>query len=502
MEIPTLENRYPARLPADGFRRCRPAPAADPALLLWNGDLAAELGMGAEWPDHPDAGRLWTGTALPDGSVPIALAYAGHQFGRPVPRLGDGRAVVLGQLTDGAGRHHDLQLKGSGPTPFSRGGDGRAALGPVLREFVVSEAMHALGIPTTRALAAATTGETIDRQFGPEPGAVLTRVALSHLRFGSFEYYAHRGDTAGLRCLADTTIDWHFPALRSQPAPIRYLALLRAVMERTAALVNEWLRVGFIHGVMNTDNMTLSGETLDYGPCAFMDHFRPDRVYSSVDRAGRYAWNQQPRMAHWNLARLAECLLPLLDEDDNAAIDAAETVLGEYTDCFASGHNHMLARKLGLAGAGDDPECAGEAEAELGERLLAIMARHEADFTNTWQVLMKAPPDDREQILRMREWFDEDEEVDAWMAEYAARVRALGIDEAARMRHMTAANPAIIPRNHRVEMALEAARGGDLAPIQRLIDALRTPYRSPAGFPELTLPPEPREIVPATFCGT
>ncbi|MEX0449572.1 YdiU family protein [Spiribacter sp. 221] len=502
MEIPTLENRYPTHLPDDGFRRCQPAPAADPALLLWNGDLAAELGMGTEWPDNPDAGRLWTGTELPGGSVPIALAYAGHQFGRPVPRLGDGRAVVLGQLTDRAGQRHDLQLKGSGPTPFSRGGDGRAALGPVLREFVVSEAMHTLGIPTTRALAAATTGETVQRQFGPEPGAVLTRVAASHLRFGSFEYYAHRGDTAGLRCLADTAIRWHFPALRAQPAPMRYLALLRAVMERTAALVNEWLRVGFIHGVMNTDNMTLSGETLDYGPCAFMDHFRPDRVYSSVDRDGRYAWNQQPRMAHWNLVRLAECLLPLVDEEDDAAVEAAEAVLGEYADLFAIGHSHMLARKLGLAGTEDAPGGSGTVESELGERMLAFMARHGADFTNTWQLLLKAPPDDHDQRMRVREWFDHDEEVDAWMAEYGARLHALGIDEAVRVRRMTAANPVIIPRNHRVEMALEAAREGDLAPIRRLIDALRTPYRSPSGFPELTLPPEPREIVPATFCGT
>ena len=502
MEIPTLENRYPAHLPADGFRRCEPVAAADPELLLWNRDLAAELGIDNESPDSQRTARLWTGTELPEGTVPIALAYAGHQFGQPVPQLGDGRAVVLGQLTDRSGRRHDLQLKGSGPTPFSRGGDGRAALGPVLREFVVSEAMHALGIPTTRALAATTTGETVHRQFGPEPGAVLTRVAASHLRFGSFEYYAHRGDTAGLRCLADTTIEWHFPALRAQPAPTRYLALLRAVMERTATLVNEWLRVGFIHGVMNTDNMTLSGETLDYGPCAFMDHFRPDRVYSSVDRHGRYAWNQQPRMAHWNLARLAECLLPLLDEDDNAAVDAAEAVLGEYPDRFAIGHDHMLARKLGLAATEDDPRCAGSTVSELGERLLALMARHEVDFTNTWRLLMQGPPDNREQVERLREWFDHDEGVEDWLADYAGHLRAQGIEETARIRHMTAANPAVIPRNHRVEMALEAARGGDLAPTRRLIDALQTPYQSPEGFPELALPPGPREIVPATFCGT
>ena len=502
MQTSTLRNRYITDLPAGGYRECRPEPAVAPALLLRNNELAEELGIDPEWLDGDAAARLWSGTELPAQAVPIALAYAGHQFGQPVPCLGDGRAVIIGQLTDRAGRHRDLQLKGCGPTPFSRGGDGRAALGPVLREFIVSEAMHALGIPTTRALMAATTGETVYRQFGPESGAVLTRVAASHLRFGSLEYYAHRGDTQGIQRLADMAIDWHYPALSAEPAPERYRTLLRAVVTRTVPLINAWLRVGFIHGVMNTDNMTLSGETLDYGPCAFMDQFRPDRVYSAVDRTGRYAWNQQPRMAHWNLARLAECLLPLLDEDENTAIDVAEEILGEYPDLFSAGHNHMLARKLGLAGAAPDPQSTGDADGALGERFLALMARHATDFTNTWRELMQGPPGETAQRNRMRAWFGDDETVVAWMADYTSLLEDRAIDEATRVRHMADANPVVIPRNHRIEAALEAARAGELAPVRRLIEALRSPYGSADSFPELTLPPAPDEIVPASFCGT
>ena len=502
MHTARLENRYLQAFPASGLRHCRAQTAPAPRLVLANQRLAGQLGIPADWISGERGAALWTGNACPPGAVPIALAYAGHQFGVPVACLGDGRALLLGQLRDSAGRCYDLQLKGAGATPFSRGGDGLAALGPALREYLVSEAMAALGIATSRALAVALTGTPVKRQSGTEPGAVLTRVASSHLRFGSFEFHAHRGDIDGLRCLAEAAIDWHFPALREQPAPARYRALLRGIATRTAILVSEWLRVGFIHGVMNTDNMTVSGETLDYGPCAFMDQFRPDRVYSSVDRDGRYAWNQQPRMAHWNLARLAECLLPLLDADDKAAVTQAETILAEFPTQFALAHNHMLARKLGLARRNAEPSATASVDGELGERLLALMARYEVDFTNTWRLLMEAPPQDSQQIRRLQAWLGGDTAARAWMADYAARLEQLGIGERRRRRCMASANPVVIPRNHRIETALAAARAGDMAPARRLAGALRSPYRPAHEFPELTRPPEPAEIVPATFCGT
>jgi uncharacterized protein YdiU (UPF0061 family) len=498
----TLENRYPDALPATGYHVCQPAAAPDPALLLVNEGLAETLGIASHCLNDAEAPARWTGNVPLAGARPVALAYAGHQFGQPVPQLGDGRAVILGQVTDCNGRPRDLQLKGSGRTPFARAGDGLAALSPVLREYVVSEAMHALGVPTTRALTAASTGATLERQFGPEPGAVLTRVAASHLRFGSFEYFAHRRDTDGLQTLVDLAIDWHDPDWRDADARERAAALLDRVVERTARLISEWLRVGFIHGVMNTDNMTLSGETLDYGPCAFMDGFRPDRVYSSIDVRGRYAWNQQPRIAHWNLARLAECLLPLLDEDEAGATQRAEDILARYPTRFEQHYNRGLAAKLGLADRRDTDTPAAEADGELGERFLGLMARHEADFTNTWRALAVAAPDDPAQRRHMAGWLGDDPALTQWLSDYSQRLQAAGIDETTRAARMNRANPAVIPRNHQVESALEAARQGDLQPTRALLDALAHPYQPPASALWLQRPPSRAEVVPATFCGT
>mgnify|MGYP006423878371 CR=1 FL=1 len=502
MATESFSNRYLDEAPENAYAACEPAPAPAPAMLFANHALAAELGLDPHWLRDTEAAARWTGTKLPIGTCPIALAYAGHQFGQPVPQLGDGRALILGQLTDRDGRPHDLQLKGSGPTPFSRSGDGRAALGPVLREYLVSEAMHALGVPTTRALTAALTGETIRRQFGPEPGAVLTRVAASHLRFGTFEYFARRGDIEALQTLTDNAIDWHYPELAALAPAERTAALLQQVVDRTAALISEWLRVGFIHGVMNTDNMTISGETLDYGPCAFMDGFRPDRVFSSIDARGRYAWNQQPRIGHWNLTRLAECLIPLLDDDEDAAVSRAETILETYPARFEACYNRVLAAKLGLIDRNDESVVASAADGDLGERFLGLMARHEADFTNTWRALTEGPPDDADQVDSMGRWLADSDELRQWMADYAGRLARAGITESQRQHNMRQANPAVIPRNHRIESAITAARQGDMDPAERLLAALRSPYQPPEASPWLQSPPSVAEVVPATFCGT
>lgn len=502
MSLPTFANRYLDEAPDSLYRFSEPTPAPDPALLMTNRALGEELGLDADALVGSTATALWSGTRLPESTRPIALAYAGHQFGQPVPRLGDGRAIMLGQITDPCGRMRDLQLKGSGRTAFSRGGDGWAALGPVLREYLVSESMHALGIPTTRALAAATRGAMLTRQFGPESDAVLTRVAASHLRFGSFEYLAHRGDTDALQALVDMAVNWHDPDLRDQSPADRAAGLLARVIDRTARLVSEWLRVGFIHGVMNTDNMTISGETLDYGPCAFMDGFRPDRVYSSIDASGRYAWNQQPRMAHWNLTRLAECLVPLLDDTEAGGVECAEQQLATFTERFDRHYHQVLAAKLGLADRHGTSPAGTSADAELAERFLGLMARHEADFTNTWRALADGPPDDPAQIDRMRRRLGADDRLQSWLVDYTARLAEANVSENRRCERMRQANPAVIPRNHQVESVLAAARAGDIGPAQRLETALARPYEASSSNEWLRTPPAPDEVVPATFCGT
>ena len=501
MENRLFYARHLEDLPETGWRRVAPEPVSAPAMLLFNRELAADFDLPRDWQSGPLAADRWSGNALPDTIEPTALAYAGHQFGQPVPQLGDGRALLLGQLRHRDGRLRDVQLKGSGRTPFSRMGDGRAGIGPVLREFLVSEAMAALGIPTTRALAALATGDTIQRQFGPEPGAILVRVASSHLRFGSFEYFAHRGDREGLQRLADAAVAWHYPDLLSHDPRERCLALLERVMEQTASLVSEWMRVGFIHGVMNTDNMTLSGETLDYGPCAFMDEFRAGQVLSSVDRGGRYAFDQQPYMAQWNLTRLAECLLPLLDEDTDTAVDRAEGLLTRFPDCFRQFHHPMLAAKIGLP-----PTPRVEEDAALTERLLGLMEQAGADFTNTFRELGRAAPTEAAGQQRLVAILGDRPDTRTWLKAYARRCEGddggPGVAESDRRARMAETNPVHIPRNHLVEAALVAAEGGDLRPAEDLLKVVRSPYTA-NGLPAIyRQPPEPEERVHATFCGT
>jgi len=484
-------NRYLDWLPSSAYAVTEPVRVRAPDLLMANAPLAAALGLPPEWLRGESAAQRWAGNQLPPGAQPIALAYAGHQFGQPVPQLGDGRAVVIGQVTDAQGNTQDLQLKGSGVTPFSRMGDGRAGVGSVLREYIVSEAMHALGIPTTRSLAAVTTGETIARSFGPEAGAVLTRVASSHLRFGTFEYFAHRGDVDALRQLADTAIAWHFPALEARAAPERYLDLLDALVDQTATLVVEWLRVGFIHGVMNTDNMTLSGETLDYGPCAFMDTYAPGQVFSSVDRGGRYAFDQQARIGHWNLARLAECLVPLIDDDSDRAVAAAERVLETYPARFEDRYQAMLANKLGL-------DHTRAADVALAERCLGLMARQGADFTNTFRQLSTASLDDPGAMAGLSTLLGDTQAANDWVVAYEHRAR----ETAERQARMQASNPAFIPRNHQIEAAVAAAESGDITPAQHLLSVLQRPYEAQPDAEQYAAPPRPEERIMATFCGT
>ena len=481
-----FDNSY-SRLPETFYARLPPTPVTAPRLIALNLPLAAELGLNVDATDVD----IFAGNRLPAGAEPMALAYAGHQFGNFVPQLGDGRAVLLGEVKDRAGRRRDIQLKGSGPTPFSRNGDGRAALGPVLREYLVSEAMHALGIPTTRALAAVSTGEPVYRE-SVLPGAILTRVAASHVRVGTFQYFAARRDVAAVRELADYVIDRHHPPAADSEAP--YLSLLAAVIRVQAELVSRWMQVGFIHGVMNTDNTTVSGETIDYGPCAFLDDYAPETVFSSIDRAGRYAFANQPPMAKWNLARLAETLLPLIHADQDTAVTLATDTLNQFDDLFRSHWLDGMSAKLGL-------ETIEAADAGLVQGLLDVMAAGGADYTNTFRSLCDAALDPAALTL-LREQFGQPAAFDAWAARWTVRLAREHRSSEARAAAMYARNPAVIPRNHLLERVLAAATDhDDPAPFNALLDVLQNPSEMP-GAAEFTTPPEDHERVRATFCGT
>lgn len=459
-----------ARLPEAFHYRLEPTPVREPKMVVLNHALAESLGLK---PEFLDDAAVFAGNTLPPGAEPLAQAYAGHQYAH-FTMLGDGRAILLGEQITPSGERFDIQLKGPGPTPFSRRGDGRAALGPMLREYIISEAMHALGIPTTRSLAVVTTGEDVFRQERLR-GAVLTRVAASHIRVGTFEYAAARGDKTALQALADHTLQRHYPELAKADKP--YLAFLEAVMERQAALIAKWMHVGFIHGVMNTDNMALSGETIDYGPCAFMDAYDPATVFSSIDRHGRYAYGNQPHIAQWNLARLAEALLPLLHDDEKQAVELANTAIESFEARFK---RHWLAgmrAKLGLftEESGDDA---------LIQSLLDWMQQTKADFTNTFRTLDDATV-----------------ETD-WHQRWQARLRQQpqSADEVADLirRH----NPAFIPRNHKVEEALAAAEQDDLSDMQRLLAVLSKPYDHSQNQPDYATPAPQGSGVYQTFCGT
>ncbi|GBD46918.1 protein adenylyltransferase SelO [Methylopila sp. Yamaguchi] len=489
LSIP-FDNSY-ARLPDAFHRRTPPTPVAAPRLVALNRELADELGLDPKTLSGEAAAQAFAGNAVLPGSDPIAAAYAGHQFGQFVPQLGDGRAILLGEVVDRAGLRRDIQLKGSGPTPFSRNGDGRAALGPVLREYLVSEAMAALGVPTTRALAAVTTGEAVHRER-KLPGAVLTRVAASHIRVGTFQFFAARRNLEALTALVDHVVARHYP--ESAARPDRALALLEGVVARQAALVAQWMHVGFVHGVMNTDNCSVAGETIDYGPCAFLDAYDPKAVFSSIDRHGRYAFANQPAIAHWNLTRLAECLLPLISEDEQRAIAEATEALDRFAPAFEAAYFDGYRRKLGL-------RTEEEGDAELVQDLLDRMAEGLADYTLTFRRLGAVA--EGEPAPAARELFVDPTAFDAWAERYRARLAREPDEAGARRRRMARANPALIPRNHLVEAALAAAvEDGDFAPFDALQEALSDPYAPEAdASPYAVAPPVP-ETPYRTFCGT
>jgi serine/tyrosine/threonine adenylyltransferase len=486
-----FQNTY-AALPANFFARVAPTPVAAPRLIKLNRPLAIHLGLDPDRLASPEGTEILAGKRVPDGADPIAMAYAGHQFGHFVPQLGDGRAILLGEVIDADGVRRDIQLKGSGPTPFSRRGDGRAALGPVLREYIVSEAMAALGIPTTRSLAAVITGENVMRET-MLPGAVLTRVASSHIRVGTFQFFAARGDTEGVRRLADHVIERHYPDVADTERP--YHALLQAVIARQAELVARWLLVGFIHGVMNTDNTSISGETIDYGPCAFMDHYDPAKVFSSIDEMGRYAYANQPRIALWNLTRFAECLLPLFSDDQEKAIAEAQAALGAFAEIFSTAYQAGLRRKLSLFTAQDG-------DAALVQDLLDAMAKNQADFTLTFRRLGDAaldPARDGE----VRQLFADPAAFDEWALRWRRRVSEEPQSAAERQAAMRSVNPAFIPRNHRVEAVIEAAVSrDDFALFEELLTVLSKPFEDQPAYAAYAAAPEPHQCVLQTFCGT
>ena len=486
-----FQNTYTA-LPANFFARVAPTPVAAPRLVKLNRPLALHLGLDPDLLDSPEGAEILAGKTLPGGADPIAMAYAGHQFGHFVPQLGDGRAILLGEVIDADGIRRDIQLKGSGQTPFSRRGDGRAALGPVLREYVVSEAMAALGIPTTRSLAAVITGESVMRET-MLPGAVLTRVAASHIRVGTFQFFAARGDTDGVRRLADHVIARHYPQAAEAERP--YHTLLAGVIARQAELVARWLLVGFIHGVMNTDNSSISGETIDYGPCAFMDAYDPATVFSSIDEQGRYAYANQPRIALWNLTRLAECLLPLFSEDQEKAVTEAQELLGDFPEKFTGVYQAGLRAKIGLFTKRDGDEA-------LVQDLLDAMAKNQADFTLTFRRLSDAAFDSARDG-EVRQLFADPTAFDEWAVRWRARLSGEPQSAGERQAATRAVNPAFIPRNHRIEAVIQAAMmNDDFAPFEELLTVLSKPFEDQPAFAEYAKPPQPEQRVLQTFCGT
>jgi protein adenylyltransferase len=490
-----FDNTY-ARLPARFYARQNPTPATQPDLIKINHALALHLGLDPDYLASPKGIEILAGNRIPEGSDPIAMVYAGHQFGGWVPQLGDGRAILLGEVIDTEGVRRDIQLKGAGRTPFSRLGDGRAWVGPVLREYIVSEAMAALGIPTTRALAAVTTGEMIMRET-ELPGAVLTRVAKSHIRVGTFQFFAARQDVQALKLLADHVIDRHY--IEALEAENPYLALLEGVIAQQAALVAKWMGIGFIHGVMNTDNMSISGETIDYGPCAFMDSYHPQTVFSSIDHMGRYAYYNQPQIAHWNLACLASTILPLIHADEAMAVEAAQAVLNGFPDRFNAAWSSELRAKIGL-------EKVEHSDFELAQDLLHCMAENKADFTLTFRRLnhlFRGPEHENAQTNNsVRELFDDPSAFDHWAEKWRTRLARETRSDEKREAAMRAVNPAYIPRNHRIDQLIDAALGGDYEPFNELDTVLSHPYDEQPEYKAYQTPPRPDEVVQQTFCGT
>jgi serine/tyrosine/threonine adenylyltransferase len=483
-----FDNSY-ARLPKDFHAHVSPKPVAAPRTVKVNRDLAAELGIDAAALESSEGAGVLSGAAAAPGSEPIALVYAGHQFGQFVPRLGDGRALLLGEVVDRSGTRRDIQLKGSGITPYSRQGDGLAALGPVLREYLVSEAMHALGVPTTRSLAIVTTGESVYRET-ELPGAVLTRVAASHIRVGTFQYFAARDDMDSLRALADHAIARHQPDAVGEPD--RYRRFLEGVARRQADLIARWMLLGFVHGVMNTDNMAVSGETIDYGPCAFLDAYDPTTVFSSIDRGGRYAYGNQPAIGQWNLARLAECLLPLLSDKEAEAMEQATGALSLYADAFNTAYRAGLLDKIGLSGGGEEDKA-------LAEDLLRRMQANGADFTATFRGLSMVADGGDTSTVSSR--FRDPAVFDEWAETWRQRLASGRASPAERADAMRRVNPAFVPRNQRVEEVIAAAVGNDdFAPFETFLSVLTQPYADQSDAAHWA---DPGPAAPyRTFCGT
>lgn len=490
IDLVRFDNTY-ARLPERFFTRLAPTPVSKPRLIRVNDVLARQLGIDVEMLSGPEGVEILAGNRIASGAEPLAMAYAGHQFGSFVPQLGDGRAILLGEVVDRDGVRRDIQLKGSGPTPYSRRGDGRAALGPVLREYILSEAMAALGIPSTRALAAVTTGDMILREM-PVPGAIFVRVASSHIRVGTFEFFAARGDVDAIRQLADYAIARHYPQARDAANP--YRAFLDLVIARQADLIARWLLVGFIHGVMNTDNVAIAGETIDYGPCAFMDAYHPGMVYSSIDEQGRYAYGNQPAIAQWNLARFAETILPLLDADGDVAVGMARDALGNYATCFRSTYETGMARKLGLLDPRPDDRV-------LVRGLLDCMTEIGADFTVTFRHLADAASDSGRDA-QLRDVFSQSATFNDWISRWRMRLDDEGANANARSAAMREWSPVYIPRNHLVAEAIAAAEYDDFTAFETLLDVLTNPFEERPGLERFAAPPRPDQIVRQTFCGT
>ena len=488
----SFDNSY-ARLPERFYSRQNPEPVSNPELIRLNHSLCKNLGLNPVSLSTRNATEMFAGNLVPSGADPIALAYAGHQFGGWVPQLGDGRALLLGEVVSEDGKRRDIQLKGSGRTPFSRGGDGRAPLGPVLREYIVSDGMHALGVPTTRALAAVTTGEHVIREAFL-PGAVLTRVAESHVRVGTFQYFAARKDEDGLRILADYVIDRNYPVAKSEEQP--YRALLSFVVLRQAELIAKWFGLGFIHGVMNTDNTSVAGETIDYGPCAFIDAYDPKKVFSSIDHMGRYAFVNQPAIMHWNLAQFAQCLLPLLDTDIAKALKLAQTEVDKFPDTFESMLGGVMSSKLGFATLKDG-------DLKLAMDLLDCMAKDGADFTNTFRYLANVIDIDPIDASDVRSQFSDPLVLEEWLMRWKERIKRESESPEDLAKAMRQVNPAVIPRNHLVESAIRAAEDAEnFEPFNVLIDEISRPFEPRALGSIYTTPPSKDEVVHQTFCGT
>ena len=486
-----FDNSY-ARLPEHFYSREQPLPVPAPALACANQELARQLQLDPEALARPEDLEVLAGNRVPEGAEPLAMAYAGHQFGNFVPSLGDGRALLLGELLDADGERRDIQLKGSGATAFSRGGDGRAGLPSMIREYLASEAMAGLGIPCQRALALVTTGETVHRET-PEPGAVLTRVTRGLVRFGTFQYFHYRDDREALRTLTEYVIRRHYPELVDEATPLP--VLLGAVAERTARLVADWMLVGFIHGVMNTDNMTLSGETIDFGPFGFMDEFHPATVFSLIDQGGRYAFNQQPDIAGWNLARFAETLLPLMEAEMNDPVTVAQEQLRRFAPVFEARYEEGLLAKLGLTER-------REGDSQLIEELFAAMARQRVDYTLLFRRLSEVPGDSADDDEPVRELFSQPEEFDRWAAGWRDRLRRQDRDDKERRSAMRAVNPAFVLRNHHAQRAIDAALAENFEPFHELLTVLASPFEDQPGMEHWTRPPAQEERVPYTTCGT